>query len=259
MTSVSNASPELRPLCPAHPETLEVKACERCGSYFCAHCVSSGGRCQECLLHYMEASPSSKNRAKRAVLSLRILAALGMFKLIVNVWGVILWDVVLPSRPDSRYVDIYVPTVWFVAGAFYVLLSLTAVACLMWVHAVVRQMNVWGANVGATPTWAVVCWFVPFVNLIKPLMIVRRIVEELGGRGLVAALKLRVWWGALLLSRILYGVLQSLMRPVLVSLLVTTKLLVEIGFWTCALIAVFLTLRILREVQMRLESRRNCF
>jgi hypothetical protein len=51
---------------------------------------------------------------------------------------------------------------------------------LMWLHRVVRQMNAWGREVGATPAWAVGCWSVPFVNLVKPFHVMRSIVEELG-------------------------------------------------------------------------------
>lgn len=253
MASISDDSSALRPLCPVRSELVAVNACERCGRYFCSHCGSSVERCQECLRRYVAASPSSEVRARRATLSLRMVAVLAVGQMLLNLWAIL----VPGARESFRSMETLVTISMFLNGVGLVLFPLTTVAYLMWMQWVVRQMNAWGTNVGASPAWAVGCWFVPFVNLVKPLRIMQRIIEGLGGKGLAASLHLGVLWSVFLLSRVLAGSARRLSSPLLPPSLAIGVFLIEIGSWVCTLVAAILCVRMIRELQVRLESRRS--
>ncbi len=158
-------------MCPRHPTRVAVTTCERCGRYLCVPCVSGGGLCRECIGRNVAAVPSSGARARWAVRFLRLSAGVGVAGLLIYLWGLL-----VPGASDT--VDT-LEILLSIPGVF--ILPVTPILYLMWLHRVVRQLNAWGREVGATPGWAVGCWFVPFVNLVKPFRVVRSIVEEVGG------------------------------------------------------------------------------
>jgi uncharacterized protein DUF4328 len=243
MASASEVSPALRPMCPAHPVRVAVATCARCGQFVCVPCVSGGGLCRACVRHNLAAVPSSEARARRTVLFLRLSAGVGVVSLLVYLWGVL-----APGVSDTlEFLEI------LLAIPGVLILPVTPVLYLMWLHRVVRQLNAWGREVGATPRWAVGCWFVPFVNLVKPFRVVRSIVEEVGGEPLAASLQLGLWWGLFVLSRMVgrvHGRL-ALSAPPLVAYGV------GIAWSVLTIAAAFFCVRIVREVQARLEARRG--
>jgi hypothetical protein len=75
----------------------------------------------------------------------------GAVSLLLNVWASM-----APSESETREL---IEGLSGVGGT--VILVLTPIMYLMWLHRVVRQLNALGLNVGATPGWAVGFWFVP--------------------------------------------------------------------------------------------------
>jgi hypothetical protein len=257
MTTAPEAFLALRPVCSHHPESVAVGTCERCGRYVCALCVSIGGRCRECLRQYPVMAPRSDVRAKRAARFLRLAGVAGAFGLLLYLWGVYYWTVHMPGATElPRAWEILMTLETILNVAMLALTLGTYILYLMWLHRVVRQIGIWGSDVGATPAWAIGCWFVPFVNLIKPFRVVRSVVRELGGKSLAASLHLGVWWGAFLLSRMLDRLAGSLSKPGMPFSFFLPAYFVKIASLGCTILAAFLCVRIVCEVQKRLDARR---
>lgn len=182
-----------------------------------------------------------------------MVAVLAVGQTLLNLWAAL----VPGARETSESMKTLETLAMFLTGVRLVLFPLTTVVCLMWIHRVVRQMNAWGTDVGASPAWAVGCWFVPFVNLVKPLRIMQSIVKGLKSEGLAASLHLGLLWGVFFLSRILAGIARRLSVPLLPSSFTVKVYLLETSSWVCTLIAAMLCVRMVREVQVRLESRRS--
>jgi hypothetical protein len=130
---------------------------------------------------------------------------------------------------------------------------------LLWLHRFVRQLNAWGVDVGATPGWAVGYWFVPVVNLIMPLRIIRNILVKLGGPSFAASFHVQVCWGAFLLSRLLDRIARHLSlgprNTPLPPLRVTFVL--AAASCLCTIAAALLCARIVRSAQEWIDARRN--
>nr|WP_239013931.1 DUF4328 domain-containing protein [Archangium violaceum] len=253
MADTSETSPTLQPLCPAHSEVEAVRTCERCGLYVCARCVRASGNCWECVRKYAALVPSSAARARWVALFLRILGVLATGHVLLYLWGIL----VPGARESTKTLEILGATGTFLNYVSFVVWGVTTVTYLLWLHSVVRQVNAWGRDVGATPTWAVGCWFVPLVNLVKPYRVVRSIVEELGGKPLGASLRLGTWWIAFILSRMLAMQAARMSMRMLHPSLALKVYMVQLVSMICTIVAAFLCIRIVREVQERLEVRRS--
>ncbi len=248
MTSAPEMSPSPQPMCSEHPDRVAVSTCERCGRYVCAGCARGGARCPECIHKGVEAVPSSAARGRRAALFLRLAGGMAAVGLFINVW-----TVMAPGEDGVR--EAVEGIAALVGLAVFVT---TPIMYLMWQHRAVRQLNAMGVDVGATPGWSVGYWFVPFVNLVKPFRIVRGMAEELGGQELVASLQLSAWWAMLLLARILDRIEgRMVMQNGLDGPTPMGAYVVGIGSSLCTIVAAVLCVRIVREVQDRLEARRG--
>ena len=248
MTSAAEISPSPQPMCSEHPDRAAVRTCERCGRYVCTNCVRENGRCLECIQKSVAAIPRSAARARRAALFLQLAGGLAAVSLLLNVWTV--------AAPGEHAVRDFLEGLTAIVS-LGVLVS-APIVYLMWLHRVVRQLNALGVDVGATPGWAVGYWFIPFVNLVKPFRVLRSIVVELGDEALVASLHMSAWWAMLLLARVL-GRIEGRMvmqngwdGPVPIG-----AYSVGIGSSLCTIIAALLCVRIVREVQRRLDARRG--
>jgi hypothetical protein len=101
-------------------------------------------------------------------------------------------------------------------------------------------------------------WLVPFVNLVKPYLIVRSLVRALGGERLAASLHVGNWWLAYLLMGMFGGLQRQLsIGPVLPGFLGAPRLLADVSTSLCTVTTVLFCVRIIRAVQERLEARRS--
>ncbi|WP_158621750.1 DUF4328 domain-containing protein [Corallococcus aberystwythensis] len=139
-----------------------------------------------------------------------------------------------------------------------VIIGITAQVCLlMWVHRVVRQLNALGPDLGMTPAWAVWLWLIPFLNWWKPYYVMRDIAERLGGMSFVASLPLQLWWGVNVVGRILEKAEGDLLSSKLQALGGTTAEVVGLLSSVFSVALVFLCVRIIKEIQVRLDQRRE--
>ena len=243
MTTALEASAAPQPLCPQHPGRAAVGTCERCGRYVCSSCMRSGGICPECVQQNLAAVPSSAPRSKRAVAFLALSGGVAALELLINIWAV--------QSPDAH------ETRELIEGLVGVV-SLVALVCtpifyLMWLHRAVRQLHAVGKDVGVTPGWAVGYWFVPFINLVKPYRILQSIAEKLG----VESLPLGAWWASLLLARALSRIeTRMALRNGFEGATPIEAYMVGIGSSICTIAGAILCIRIVRELQQRLDDSR---
>lgn len=238
-----------------HPEREAESTCKRCGRYVCASCMSSGGLCWECVRQNAAAVPSAQIRARRATLFLHLWGVVETCNMLL-----ILLSALAMGGEDSIESLETLSTLGALLNAVgVVIFPVTPIVFLMWLHRVVRQMNAWGRDVGATPAWAVGCWFVPFVNLVVPFRVMRSIVDELGDEPLADSLPLGVWACTFVLSRVLGRLGAYLSSAILMMDVWYVQLVnaVAIVASSCTLVAAFLCARIVLEVQARLDSLEN--
>jgi hypothetical protein len=178
------------------------------------------------------------------VLCLTLAGVVAALELLISVW-----TLQAPEANETR--ELLEGLLGIVA---LVVLVCTPIFYLMWLHRAVRQMNALGKDVGATPGWAVGYWFVPLVNLVKPFRIVRSIAEGLGGE----SLPLGAWWAALLLARSLGRIEGRMaMKNGLGGPTPIEAYMVGLGSSICTVVAAILCVRIVRELQERLDASRS--
>lgn len=236
------------PVCAEHTGRKAVGTCERCGRFVCSGCSRDGGLCQQCVRQNLEAIPSSAFRARWAVRFLGVSGAVGGVSALVS-----LSTLLAPDADEARdWVEMLAGVVALVC------VIATPTFFLMWLHRAVRQVNGMGKGVGVTPGWAVGYWFVPFVNLVKPYKVIRDLAGALGGDSFVASLHLGVWWAALFLERSLARIETRLtLKHDSEGPAPTEAILVGIGASICLVVAAVLCIRIVREVQDRLDASRD--
>ncbi|MFP2900475.1 DUF4328 domain-containing protein [Corallococcus sp. 4LFB] len=235
-----------QPMCPQHPEREAVRTCERCGRYACAACEGDEGRCRECARLSALEVPDSRARARRATVTQYVSGGTSLLGLLFN----LLLYPELKGEPQE------------VAASGVVLLgfivSITAQVCLlMWVHRVVRQLAALGADLGMTPARAVWMWLIPVINWWKPYHVMRDIAERLGGVPFVAALPLQLWWGVNVVGRILERAEGKLLDGKLGGVDSTTTEVVSLLSSVCSVAVAFLCVQLIKELQTRLNQRRE--
>jgi uncharacterized protein DUF4328 len=130
----------------------------------------------------------------------------------------------------------------------------TAIVWLLWLHQAYRNLSLVGTMRSSfTPDRAVGCWFVPFINLVRPYQIVKELWQRSEGRndrdsfdGLPAPALVSWWWGMFLLSGL--GRLATL-GPQAQSLKVLTTV-ADVGMLADAVevVAALLAIRIVRGI-----------
>ncbi|RYZ40959.1 MAG: DUF4328 domain-containing protein [Myxococcaceae bacterium] len=253
MTDASPTTTDLQPTCPRHPDRAALNTCERCGSYACADCAGSQGRCEECRSQ-VAAVPSSAPRARWTSILLLASGGAAVINLLFSA-AFLLTD--LEEHPlFLKVFNTYV--VYTIAFVDVVSYRLTPVVFLMWKYRVIRQLNTLGQDVGATPGWSVGWWFVPFANLVKPFRILQRTVKALSLDSLITTVHLGIWWPALLLTRTLRTIAER--SPIGVFAIVKHNPILAytlaLGTPICAIVATILCNHIVRRTQERLDALR---
>jgi hypothetical protein len=247
MTSVPAVAPQDQAVCPNHPTKTAVGTCERCGRYVCAECKGAEKLCPECIRQRLDSLPSATGRAKLAVQFFWFTVATEVVALLINLWVV--------GSPEENSLRLGLEGIHGLAtlAAFLG----TVITFLRWLHLTVRQLNALGVDVGETPGWAVGYWFIPFANLVKPYRVVRSIVSALGGDELVATLGVGWWWAAWIIGNMLENAEGRMMLEAgLDSPTPTAAYAVGIGAAVLSIAGALLCLRIIREVQERMDARR---
>ncbi len=236
-----------QPMCPQHPERVAVRTCARCGRYACSSCERDGGRCRECTRLSALEVPDSRARARRATV-------LQYASVVMSVVGLLFNLLLSPALKDAELRSQLEGYSLILGG----LVIIAAQVCfLMWVHRVVRQLKAQGADIGMSPARAVWMWIIPLLNLVKPYHVMRDIAERVGGAHFVASLPLQWWWAASIVARILDRVEAKLLAREAAPLDDTVSTVVGLLSSVCAVAVALLCVQLLKEIQARLDRRRD--
>lgn len=192
MNQPAITAPQQQPLCPEHPDRVATQTCGRCGRFLCPECRLDSGNCAACQKQLAAGVPGSAGRATAAV---SFLGLVGISELARS--GLAMWSM-QSGASDALGAMTALYAVALLVGFFG-----AAVAFLMWLHRVVRQLNAHGIDIGMSPGWAVGWWFVPFANLVRPYHCVRQIITALGGERVVQGTIVSTWWGLWIAGNIL--------------------------------------------------------
>ncbi|WP_147450265.1 DUF4328 domain-containing protein [Corallococcus carmarthensis] len=235
-------------MCPQHPEREAVCTCVRCGRYACASCERDEGRCSECARLSALEVPDSRERAHRATVLQYVSAGTSLVGLLYELLLVPEFGNPLAAERLSR---------WGVLVLAMAVVVATQVTLLMWVHRVVRQLKALGADIGMSPARAVWMWLIPLLNWVKPYHVMRDIAEKLGGASFVASLPLQLWWAANVLARILEKAEAKLLVRETATADTTTRDVVGLLSSVCAVAAALLYVQLIKDLQTRLDRRRE--
>lgn len=143
---------------------------------------------------------------------------------------------------------------------------LTAVAFLVWLHSAFNSLRLLGSpTTHASPTWAVGCWFVPFVNLVAPYLVVKEAWLRSATRSDSVPEKaasgppiVGLWWTAYLVYNGLYVIAANWtgFRPSLERLASATKIGIaaEAASACAAILAILVVSRIANNLRAASES-----
>jgi hypothetical protein len=172
----------MTPTCYQHPDRSASQTCERCGNFVCSECIGFTEYCSPCLEKMAAEAPSAQRRG--AVACAFLIAAVAVRS------GQGALAVATDSLGQSTGV-VMLTGLWGLV--FLVVEPGTIISFLIWMHAAVRRATLLGRAPGATPAWAVGSWFVPFVNLVVPFQVVRRLLGEPEASG-VRSFVPGLWW-----------------------------------------------------------------
>jgi hypothetical protein len=150
---------------------------------------------------------SSARRAFACVWLFRAVAAVGIPYVAAGLWRL--------SQPEERFDSIALaPKGLVLSTTALALMALVTVAVrlgafiafITWLYRATKNLPALGvADAGVTPGWAIGCWFVPFVNIIAPCIVVLRVWRASGPESAPADAQgaqgwplLYAWWGAFL-------------------------------------------------------------
>lgn len=159
--------------CAVHFDAPSVATCRRCGRFCCASCLPQLELCTECSQRLANELPPLEGRATLAALGLWASAGThGLMGLLAALQlGTGQLEETTPLAMASG-----------VAALLYLVIFITTVVLVcMWFHRAARHALARGASLEVeTPAGAVVSWFIPFLNLVRPFNLVRQMLSHAG-------------------------------------------------------------------------------
>jgi hypothetical protein len=234
------------PVCPEHSDRVAVWTCSRCGRFACETCVDEQHVCTQCIARQLLGLSSSAPLARWTIGFL-------LANAVTDTLTALSIASALLSGPSALR-DVAEGLVGL--GTFVLDLA-TPIAFLMWLHRAVRQSQALRIDVGATPGWAVGCWFVPIVNVVKPYRIVRDLLRGLGGESLPGAAHVGLWWGLWLAAHVKWRSQTEVSSNGHVEISVSSEthvvsILTKLAFVVSAILCV----GVVRAVQRALDAKR---
>jgi len=119
----------------------------------------------------------SARRARAAVWLFRAVAVLGIPYVAAGFWRLSQPEVVIASIDFAPRQLVLSTAALGLMGTLSVVTRLCALTTFIaWLFRVTKNLPALGvADPGVSPGWAVGCWFVPFLNLIAPCLVVQRV------------------------------------------------------------------------------------
>ena len=150
---------------------------------------------------------SSARRAHTAVWLLRAVAAVGVLYAAASLWRLSESDPLVVSIASAPKGLLFSTATLAVVALLSVVVRLCAIIAFMaWLYRVTKNLPALGvSDPDVTPGWAIGCWFVPFVNIIAPCVVVLRVWRASDPKSRPGASDtgdgwplLYGWWGAFL-------------------------------------------------------------
>ncbi|MFY2560755.1 DUF4328 domain-containing protein [Corallococcus terminator] len=221
--------------CAQHPDQPATRTCPRCGSFACEQCQQRhAALCASC----------------RARLIQRAFPSVRRWAVVTN-WAVGFRAVSAFLSGDA--IALHGSSLFFLGMAQLVAELFGVVGFLTWQYRAVRVATQLGVS-RASPHWALLCWFIPGLNLFKPYQVLRDLWRDLGGES-SRLLLIRAWWclGWLYLSWSLgHEVLVNV--GAVVDLSTSGQRFTEFVFTAMLLLTSVLCISVVRCVQRRLDQ-----
>ena len=150
---------------------------------------------------------SSARRAHTAVWLFRAVAVVGVLYAAASLWRLSQFDpLVVSIAAAPRGLLLSTAALGLVALLAVAVRLCAMIAFMMWLYRVTKNLPALGVrDPGVTPGWAIGCWFVPFVNIIAPCIVVLRVWRASDPKpaagpsgGAQGWPLLYAWWGAFL-------------------------------------------------------------
>ena len=204
---------------------------------------------------------SSARRAFACVWLFRAAAAVGVPYMAAGLWRLSQSDELFDSVLEARKGLVLSTAALGLMALVTVAVRLGAlIAFVAWLYRVTKNLPALGvADAGVTPGWAIGCWFVPFVNIVAPCIVVLRIwrasdPESAAGsaQGVQGWPLLYAWWGAfLVLSAAGFAVWFARAPGGPPGLLTRTQVWAYLCSAIATIVMALLAIRVVREIERR--------
>lgn len=163
----------LASMCAVHPNAPSVITCRRCGRFCCTNCLPQFETCPECVARTTLSIPPLEGRATLAAFGLW--ATVGLHGAMAALAGAHLATGDLAEDGVLAIADA------LVAMLYLVVFVTTVVLVCMWFHRATRHALARGASLEVSkPAGAVVSWFIPILNLVRPFNLTRGMLSNAG-------------------------------------------------------------------------------
>lgn len=129
---------------------------------------------------------SNRRRARLATIALALCGIMHLAEMLLNLQPAITADD--DDLQLWRALWVALPTLF------------AAITFLFWLHRAQHQARRLGLPGTTTPTWAVLVWFVPFLNLIQPMVILGDLWNHAGRARVGGYQWIGLWWSAFLVG-----------------------------------------------------------
>jgi hypothetical protein len=236
-----------------HSEQPSKGTCRRCGRFVCARCELREGECGSCLHRQVQALPLAGGRARLVTSMLWVCGVSSALMVFLHLWLLGSLD---GGSVSAENAEVYDTLNGLIALPATLGFFTAAIVMLMWLHLVTRTARALGRS-QEEPRWAVLAWFIPFANLVKPFHVVKDLWLGLGEELEDTAL-LSGWWGAWIISNILSRLEQTLFKQVSDNpSMLSGALFAGIFSEAVSLLGAVLCIRVVRGLQERLDRRRT--
>jgi hypothetical protein len=199
---------------------------------------------------------SAGTRARITSILLAVVGVVTLVSLVHEASGFGLIDDARAGTLATAEANAFDTTTFGLAVVYLASLVVTAIAYLAWLSRTVDNVPALGGGTpSVTPAWSVGWWFVPFVNLVRPYLIVREVHDRMattalaGGGWIVVA-----WWLTWIVANVLSNLASRLPDPNSLEAL-RNLFSIEVGADVLGVIAAVLAIVVVRRIQSRAEER----
>ncbi|WNZ60443.1 DUF4328 domain-containing protein [Myxococcus sp. MxC21-1] len=211
------------------------------------------GVCVPCHARQLQSLPHTTGRAKWTLGGLYTGVAVAALTGLLHVWLYLgLEGGFTPSQENAETFDALNAQLVLASSIVSIV---TAISFLRWQYLSVKVARATGVST-EEPRWAMVVWFIPIYNLVKPYAVMRDLWLNLGGAPARKVLLLG-WWAAWLISNgtsnasaSMFNMIESI--PKIIPVLLIAGMIAE----ALNVLAAVLCIRVIKDIESMLVSRR---